>query len=107
MKTAGVYNEGFRAVPKAVVTPFVRRGSLQVPEKRVTATAACYQGINRVIWPDTFLRGAIAPRLLVPLNSLIPSPLANACLEMRRYLGHILTLSHHAASHLVAVCIDC
>jgi hypothetical protein len=94
-------------VSKTVVTPVVRRGSLQVPEKRVIATAVCNQGINRVIWPDTFLRGAIAPRLLVSLDSLVPPPLANARLEMRRHLSHILTLSHHAASHLVTICIHC
>jgi hypothetical protein len=94
-------------VSKAVETPVVRRGSLQVPEKRVVATAVCNQGNNRVMWPRTFLRRAVAPRLLVFLDSLVPSPLADACLEVWRYLSHILTLSHHTTSHFVAIGINC
>jgi hypothetical protein len=81
------------------------RGSLQVPELRVLPNS--YQQPGRVRWPRDFLRRAFAPHLLVSLDSLSPPPLSDACLEMRRYLRDVLALTHHAASHLIAVRIDC
>jgi hypothetical protein len=53
------------------------------------------------------LRRAIAPHLLVSLDSLVPPPLANAGFKVRCHLSNILTLAHHAAAHLIAVSINC
>lgn len=55
----------------------------------------------------TFLRRAVAPRLLASLDSLVPPSLSDSRLKVGRYLGNILPLAHHAASHLVAIGIDC
>jgi hypothetical protein len=80
------------------------RGSLQVPEFAGTvATAIRNQGRSA----RRFLRGALAPHLLVLLDPLVPAPLTNARLKVGRHLGDVLALAHHAASHLVAVSIDC
>jgi hypothetical protein len=85
-------------------TPVVCRATLQVPEEQASCNGYQDQGIDAAY---DFLRRAIPPRLLTLLDSLVPTPFANACLKMRRYLGDVLALAHHAASHLVAIRIDC
>jgi len=90
-------------VKNGCLTPVVRRGSLQVPEMRVPRNDCSHQGRHMAA---DFLRGPFAPHLLVSLDSLVPPPLSDTCLEMRRNLGDVLALAHHAASHLVAISID-
>ena len=69
--------------------------------------------VQRLPGPDKgqlcawFLRRTLAPHLLVPLDSLVPPPLAHAGLKVRCHLRDVLTLAHHTAAHLVAVSIDC
>jgi hypothetical protein len=82
------------------------RGSLQVPEFAGTVATAIR---NQGGWSAglCFLRRALAPHLLVLLDPLVPAPLANTRLKVGRHLRDVLALAHHAASHLVAVSIDC
>jgi hypothetical protein len=80
-------------------------GTLSRSGKRVPRNGCRDQGIDPA--HVALLRGAFAPHFLVPLDPVVPAPLANARLEVRSYLGNILPLTYHAASHFVAVGIDC
>jgi hypothetical protein len=78
-----------------------------MPRKWVNGAAACNQGIRLEHVASDFLRGAIAPRLLALLDSFVPPSLSDTGLKVGSYLGNVLTLTHHAASHLVTVRINC
>ena len=94
-------------VSKAAASPGRSdRGSLYSAGKAGTVTVVYDQGVNPGRWTGKLLRRAIAPRFLVSLDSVVPPALSDPGLKVWRYLGHVLTLAHHATSHLVAVGID-